>query len=170
MVRGHFPAPEESLQALAALRLQFLQGDHAPQAAVPPLQHVYSLQRLRARVGQATRSAAPSERLQARRPSFLEGTLRRSFRTGPAGRHRADEEQTLDMWVQEEASAARAGIVDKWRQLRGMSQEQAMAQYMALVKEWPGYGSTLFDVEVSGLAARPGLSTPVHHEPDVGRE
>lgn len=54
----------------------------------------------------------------------------------------------LDMWVKEEVSSARASIVDKWKKFQGMSQEQAMAKYMALIKEWPGYGSTLFDVEV----------------------
>lgn len=54
----------------------------------------------------------------------------------------------LDMWIKEEVSSARASIVDKWKKLHGVGQEQAMAKYMALIKEWPGYGSTLFDVEV----------------------
>jgi len=55
----------------------------------------------------------------------------------------------LDMWVKEEISASRTSIIDKWKKLQRMNQEQAMAKYMALIKEWPGYGSTLFDVEVS---------------------
>lgn len=54
----------------------------------------------------------------------------------------------LDMWIKEEVSSARASIIDKWKKLQGMGQEQAMTKYMALIKEWPGYGSTLFDVEV----------------------
>lgn len=53
----------------------------------------------------------------------------------------------LDMWVKEEISASRTSIIDKWKKLQRMNQEQAMAKYMALIKEWPGYGSTLFDVE-----------------------
>lgn len=148
VIHGHYPAPEENLQVLAALRLQYLQGDYTPHAAVPPLGEVYSLDRLKARISQSTRSSAPSERLEKRRTSFLEGTLRRSFRTGAVVRHKAEEEQMLDMWIKEEVSAARASIVDKWKKFQGMSQEQAMAKYMALIKEWPGYGSTLFDVEV----------------------
>lgn len=57
----------------------------------------------------------------------------------------------LDMWVKEEISASRTSIIDKWKKLQRMNQEQAMAKYMALIKEWPGYGSTLFDVEVSRI-------------------
>lgn len=147
VIQGHYPAPEENLQVLAALRLQYLLGDHTPHAAVPPLEEVYSVQRLKARISQSTRSFAPCERLEKRRTSFLEGTLRRSFRPGPAPRPRAEEEQMLDMWVKEEVSCVRASVLDKWKKFQGMKQEQAMAKYMALIKEWPGYGSTLFDVE-----------------------
>ncbi|KAB0349468.1 hypothetical protein FD754_014325, partial [Muntiacus muntjak] len=147
VIHGHYPAPEENLQALAALRLQYLQGDYTPHAPVPPLEEVYSLQRLRARISQSTKSFTPGERLEKRRTSFLEGTLRRSFRTGSAIRQKAEEEQMVDMWVKEEVCSARASILDKWKKFQGMSQEQAMAKYMALIKEWPGYGSTLFDVE-----------------------
>ncbi|XP_003466776.4 unconventional myosin-X isoform X3 [Cavia porcellus] len=145
VIHGHHPAPEETLQVLAALRLQYLQGDHSPQA-VPPLEQVYSVDRLRARVRQAAQGAATGERLQRRRTSFLDSTLRRSLRPGPV-RQRAEDEQALELWLQEELGGVRAGVLDKWRRLQGLSQEQAMARYMALIKEWPGYGSTLFDVE-----------------------
>lgn len=134
---------------LAALRLQYLQGDYTPHTSVPPLEEVYSVQRLRARISQSTKTFTPYERLEKRRTSFLEGTLRRSFRTGSVVRQKAEEEQQmLDMWIKEEVCSARASIIDKWKKLQGMNQEQAMAKYMALIKEWPGYGSTLFDVEV----------------------
>ncbi|XP_064452904.1 unconventional myosin-X isoform X1 [Mirounga angustirostris] len=147
VIRGHYPAPEENLQVLAALRLQYLQGDYSLHASVPPLEDIYSLQRLKARISQSTKSFTPCERLEKRRTSFLEGTLRRSFRTGSVVRQKVEEEQMLDMWIKEEVSSARASIIDKWKKLQGMGQEQAMAKYMALIKEWPGYGSTLFDVE-----------------------
>ncbi|XP_078300623.1 unconventional myosin-X isoform X3 [Panthera onca] len=147
VIRGHYPAPEENLQVLAALRLQYLQGDYSLHASVPPLEDVYSVQRLKARISQSTKSFTPCERLEKRRTSFLEGTLRRSFRTGSVVRQKVEEEQLLDMWIKEEVSSARASIIDKWKKLQGMGQEQAMAKYMALIKEWPGYGSTLFDVE-----------------------
>ncbi|XP_006895075.1 PREDICTED: unconventional myosin-X [Elephantulus edwardii] len=147
VIHDHYPAPEENLQVLAALRLQYLLGDHTLHTALPALEEVYCLQRLRARISQSTKTFSPGERLDRRRTSFLDGTLRRSFRTGSASRQKAEEEQMVDMWVKEEVCSARASIVDKWKKLQGLSQEQAMVKYMALIKEWPGYGSTLFDVE-----------------------
>ena len=54
----------------------------------------------------------------------------------------------LEMWVKEETSATRANVLEKWTRLQGMPQHQAMLNYMGIIKEWPGYGSTLFDVEV----------------------
>uniref|UniRef100_G3UFP7 Myosin X n=1 Tax=Loxodonta africana TaxID=9785 RepID=G3UFP7_LOXAF len=147
VIHGHYPAPEENLQVLAPLRLQYLQGDYTPHIAVPALEEVYCLPRLKARISQSTKSFTPGERLEKRRTSFLEGTLRRGFRTGTVLRQKVEEEQMLDMWVKEEVSSARANIIDKWKKFQGLSQEQAMAKYMALIKEWPGYGSTLFDVE-----------------------
>ena len=32
-----------------------------------------------------------------------------------------------------------------------MDQEEAQKQYMEILRSWPGYGSTLFDVEVRSL-------------------
>lgn len=51
--------------------------------------------------------------------------------------------------MREEEAAVRTSVMDKWKKLQGMNQEQAMVKYMTLVKEWQGYGSTLFNVEVS---------------------
>ncbi|XP_066543583.1 unconventional myosin-X [Amia ocellicauda] len=155
VIRGHYPAPEESLQFLAALRLQYLLGDCGTPASsatptIPPMEQLYPISRLRARVTQSARTFSPGsahERADKKRSSFLEGTLRRSFRSGSVSRQRLEEEQALEAWVREEVAAARLGILDKWRKLQGVSQDQAMAKYMALVKEWPGYGSTLFDAE-----------------------
>lgn len=85
---------------------------------------------------------------ERKRSSFLEGTLRRSFRSGSLSRQKLEEENSLEAWLREEAAAVRTSVTDKWRKLQGMSQEHAMVKYMSLVKEWQGYGSTLFNVEV----------------------
>nr|XP_016848428.1 PREDICTED: unconventional myosin-X isoform X2 [Anolis carolinensis] len=148
VIRGHYPAPEETLQVLAALRLQYLQGDHtSSNITVPEMEEVYPLQRLKSRIIQSTKIFSPAERLEKKRNNFLEGTLRRSFRSSSISRQKMEEDQMLDMWVKEEVSAARTSVLDKWKKLQGMTQEQAMAKYMSMIKEWPGYGSTLFDVE-----------------------
>lgn len=159
VICGQYPAPEDTLQFLAALRLQYLLGDHSPGASLPEMSQVFPMARLRARVQNAARSFAPgggsgsvaerSGTTERKRSSFLEGTLRRSFRSGSMSRQRLEEENNLEAWLREEVAAARTCVTDKWRKLQGMKQEQAMVKYMALVREWQGYGSTLFDVEVS---------------------
>lgn len=113
------------------------------------MEEVYPLQRLKSRIIQSTKIFSPEERIERKRNNFLEGTLRRSFRSSSISKHKMEGDQMLDMWVKEEISAARTSVIDKWKKLQGMNQEQAMAKYMSLIKEWPGYGSTLFDVEVS---------------------
>ncbi|KAK1166265.1 hypothetical protein AOXY_G12848 [Acipenser oxyrinchus oxyrinchus] len=153
LISGHLPAPEETLQHLAALRLQYLHGDMG--RAGWSLDSVYPVGRLRSRILQSTKSGAGSyigsssmgHTLERRRTSFLEGTLRRSFKTGTMKKQRMEEEQMLEMWVKEELSAARTGVLEKWTRLQGLPQHQAMVKYMSIIKEWPGYGSTLFDVE-----------------------
>uniref|UniRef100_A0A672H5A2 Myosin X, like 3 n=1 Tax=Salarias fasciatus TaxID=181472 RepID=A0A672H5A2_SALFA len=148
LTRGHFPAREETLQHLAALRLQFLFGDKARVAW--SLESVYPVGRLRNRILQFTKVGGASgsgQTLERRRTSFLDGTLRRGLKTGSMKKQRMEEEQMLEMWIKEEMSSTRASIVEKWSRLKGLDQHQAMLKYMTIIKEWPGYGSTLFDVE-----------------------
>uniref|UniRef100_A0A3Q2P4T4 Unconventional myosin-X n=1 Tax=Fundulus heteroclitus TaxID=8078 RepID=A0A3Q2P4T4_FUNHE len=148
LTRGHFPAREETLQHLAALRLQFLFGDKA--RLTWSLESVYPVGRLRSRILQFTKAGGASgsgQTLERRRTSFLDGTLRRGLKTGSMKKQRMEEEQMLEMWIKEEMSATRASIVEKWSHLKGLDQHQAMLKYMSIIKEWPGYGSTLFDVE-----------------------
>ncbi|CAL8267749.1 unnamed protein product [Lota lota] len=149
LTSGHFPAPEETLQHLGALRLQFLHGDTARVSWV--LENVYPMGRLRSRILHFTKvggaTGQTGQTLERRRTSFLEGTLRRGLKTGSMKKQRMEEEQMLEMWIKEETSATRASILEKWSRIRGLNQHQAMLKYMTIIKEWPGYGSTLFDVE-----------------------
>ncbi|XP_068196146.1 unconventional myosin-X [Antennarius striatus] len=155
VIRGQYPAPEETLQFLAALRLQYLLGDSSPQVSFPELSQVFPMARLRARVQNSAKAFAPgagsvadrSGTSERKRSSFLEGTLRRSFRSGSLSRQKLEEENNLEAWVREEVAVVKTSVVDKWRKLQGMNQEQAMVKYMSLVKEWHGYSSTLFNVE-----------------------
>ncbi|XP_077416109.1 unconventional myosin-X isoform X1 [Vanacampus margaritifer] len=163
LISGHFPASEETLQHLASLRLQYLHGDGAGRAGWS-LGTVYPIGRLRSRIihstsatvggGTADGKAAAGGpggvgvAVEKRKtPSFLDGTLRRSFKTGSLKKQKVEEEQMLEMWVKEETSATRTSVLEKWTRLQGMAQHQAMLKYMSIIKEWPGYGSTLFDVE-----------------------
>ncbi|KAJ8349865.1 hypothetical protein SKAU_G00249950 [Synaphobranchus kaupii] len=149
LISGHFPAPEETLQHLAALRLQYLHGDMGRGSW--SLDNIYPVGRLRTRILLSTKAGgapgAGGQTLERRRTSFLDGTLRRSFKAGSLKKQRVEEEQMLEMWVKEETSATRASVLEKWSRLHGLPQHQAMIKYMSVIKEWPGYGSTLFDAE-----------------------
>uniref|UniRef100_A0A3Q3BS89 Myosin X, like 1 n=1 Tax=Haplochromis burtoni TaxID=8153 RepID=A0A3Q3BS89_HAPBU len=147
LISGHFPASEETLQHLAALRLQYLHGDGAGRAGWS-LGSVYPIGRLRNRILHSTKPGGVGPCVEKRKtPSFLDGTLRRSFKTGSLKKQKMEDEQMLEMWVKEETSATRTSVLEKWTRLQGMPQHQAMLKYMSIIKEWPGYGSTLFDVE-----------------------
>uniref|UniRef100_A0A4W6EEC9 Myosin X, like 1 n=1 Tax=Lates calcarifer TaxID=8187 RepID=A0A4W6EEC9_LATCA len=146
LISGHFPASEETLQHLAALRLQYLHGDGAGRAGWS-LGSVYPIGRLRNRILHSTKPGIGPGAEKRKTPSFLDGTLRRSFKTGSLKKQKVEEEQMLEMWVKEETSATRTSVLEKWTRLQGMPQHQAMLKYMSIIKEWPGYGSTLFDVE-----------------------
>ncbi|KAL7865165.1 hypothetical protein SRHO_G00104120 [Serrasalmus rhombeus] len=149
LISGHFPAHEDTLQHLAALRLQYLHGDVA--RVCWNLEQVYPTGRLRRRILTFTRAGGggtTAPQLDKRRSSFLEGTLRRGLKGGSVRKQRSlQEEQMMDMWVKEEMAGTRASIMEKWSRLQGLNQHQAMLKYMSIIKEWPGYGSTLFDVE-----------------------
>uniref|UniRef100_A0A8C1CXA0 Uncharacterized protein n=1 Tax=Cyprinus carpio carpio TaxID=630221 RepID=A0A8C1CXA0_CYPCA len=149
LISGHFPAHEDTLQHLAALRLQYLHGDVS--RVNWSLDSVYPTGRLRNRILQFTKvggAAGSGQTLERRRTSFLDGTLRRGLKTGTMKKQRSmQEEQMLEMWIKEETSSTRANIMEKWSRLHGLDQHQAMLKYMNIIKEWPGYGSTLFDVE-----------------------
>uniref|UniRef100_A0A8C5W684 Myosin X n=1 Tax=Leptobrachium leishanense TaxID=445787 RepID=A0A8C5W684_9ANUR len=147
VIRGQYPALEESLQLLAALRLQYSQGDYSLHTDVPEMEHFYPLQKLKFRISQSTKAPTPLERTERKRSSFLEGTLRRSFRSGSVSKQKVEEDQMQDMWIKEEVLSTRANIIDKWKKLQNMTPDQCITKYMVLIKEWPGYGSTLFDVE-----------------------
>uniref|UniRef100_A0A8C5HY66 Uncharacterized protein n=1 Tax=Gouania willdenowi TaxID=441366 RepID=A0A8C5HY66_GOUWI len=114
LINGHFPASEETLQHLAAFRLQYLHGDGAGRAGWS-LGSVYPIGRLRNRIMHSTKPGVGS-----------------AGGTGGGGGG---------------TSATRTSVLEKWTRLQGMPQHQAMLKYMTIIKEWPGYGSTLFDVE-----------------------
>jgi len=107
LISGHFPGSEETLQHLAALRLQYLHVDGAGRAGWS-LGNVYPIGRLRNRIVHSTKpglgaaggaggaggGAGDGKGIaglqggvgagveKRRTPSFLDGTLRRSFKTG----------------------------------------------------------------------------------------
>uniref|UniRef100_A0A8C6IS93 Uncharacterized protein n=1 Tax=Melopsittacus undulatus TaxID=13146 RepID=A0A8C6IS93_MELUD len=148
VLRGYVPTSEETLQTLAALRLQSLNSDFSTHAPFPRLEELFPPQVLHARL---PRPRPPPKCRGARlRVGLLAGGL-----WGQAlAKQRAERDQRLRGRLREEGASTMAAILEKWKLLQGMGRPEAMAAYVALVREWPGFGSTLFDVD-SPVGAAP---------------
>uniref|UniRef100_A0A452QT67 Pleckstrin homology domain-containing family H member 3 n=1 Tax=Ursus americanus TaxID=9643 RepID=A0A452QT67_URSAM len=112
LLRGRPPPPDDTLRALAALRLQSLHRDFSPRAPLPRLD----------------RLLPPSAPPREDPPVAREGG-------GGAG--------------------AAAAVLGGWKRLRGMGRAEAMAAYLALAAQCPGFGAARYDVlELSTVRGR----------------
>ncbi|NXJ79686.1 MYO10 protein, partial [Trogon melanurus] len=150
VLRGYVPTSEETLQTLAALRLQSLNSDFSTHAPFPRLEELFPPHVLHARLP-APHHRPPTKCRGARlRAGLLTGGL-----WGQAlAKQRAEQDQRLRGRLREEGASTMAAIMEKWKLLQGMGRPEAMAAYVALVREWPGFGSTLFEVDLRAVSPR----------------
>nr|XP_023664925.1 unconventional myosin-X-like isoform X2 [Paramormyrops kingsleyae] len=158
VVRGQFPAPEEDLQTLAALRLQSLFGDFSTHSPCPPLDELFPGHVVEARVLLTLKTAqpppdttAPSQAPPPGRPprfrsSFLAGALW-SHASSSAHKQKAEQDLRLRGRLKEEGTAVMGAILEHWKGLVGYSQLDSMAAYLNIAKRWPGFGCTLYDID-----------------------
>ncbi|XP_061411244.1 unconventional myosin-X-like [Lethenteron reissneri] len=197
MARGRFPVSGETLQWMAALRLQFVHGNCATVETEASscvtnsplemhLEDFYptghsqmflssSISTLATSTGTPTTPASPVTPGSVSRPFTFsqdmvptppdstavrvverstrgEGLLRRSLREAAGSflrlrRSRRDRQERADHDARGQLLTLRADILAKWRLLHDTDPEQAVAKYMQLVRQWSGYGATLFDVQ-----------------------
>merc|ERR1712146_746668 len=55
----------------------------------------------------------------------------------------------------EEMAAIKEGIVEEWKQIKGMDKDQARLAFMDIISDWNGYGANLFEVEQTSTKAWP---------------
>uniref|UniRef100_G1PA72 Pleckstrin homology domain-containing family H member 3 n=1 Tax=Myotis lucifugus TaxID=59463 RepID=G1PA72_MYOLU len=156
LLRGRPPPPEDTLRALAALRLQSLHRDFSPRAPLPRLDRLLppptppredpprpiprpppSAALLAGAIwssGLAKRRAERARRIGAGRPA---GSV---VREGGGGAGMA------------------AAVLGGWKRLRGMGRAEAMAAYLALAAQCPGFGAARY--EVLELSTEPGGGAP----------
>ncbi|NWV72395.1 MYO10 protein, partial [Malurus elegans] len=150
VLRGYVPTSEETLQTLAALRLQSLNSDFSTHAPFPRLEELFPPHVLHARLPPPPHQPPTKCRGARLRAGLLAGGL-----WGQAlAKQRAERDQRLRGRLREEGASTMAAIVEKWKLLQGMGRPEAMAAYVALVREWPGFGSTLFDVDLHVVRPR----------------
>ncbi|KAG7459702.1 hypothetical protein MATL_G00213510 [Megalops atlanticus] len=159
MVRGQLPASEEDLQALAALRLQSLNGDFSTHSPCPPLDELFPGHVVEARVLFALKTApAPPAAVPAAPPppppacpqrfpgSLLTGALW-SHTAAAAHKQKVERDQRLRGRLKEEGAAVMGAIVERWKGLAGYSRQDSMAAYLAIFRQWSGFGCTLYEVD-----------------------
>ncbi|XP_072502654.1 pleckstrin homology domain-containing family H member 3 isoform X2 [Notamacropus eugenii] len=143
LLRGRPPPPEDTLRALAALRLQSLHRDFSPLAPLPRLDRLLPTSVL-------TRETPPRPAPRApRTAALLAGALwspglakRRAERARRGGASRSGSPGVRDGG----GAGAAAAVLGGWKQLRGMGQAEAMATYLALAAQCPGFGAARYDV------------------------
>ncbi|XP_049635033.1 pleckstrin homology domain-containing family H member 3 [Suncus etruscus] len=182
LLRGRPPPPEDTLRALAALRLQSLHRDFSPRAPLPRLDCLLP--------PPAPPHGDPPRPLPRPSPSaaLLAGAIwspglakRRAERARRGGAGRAAGSGAAARDGAGGAGTA-AAVLGGWKRLRGMGRAEAMAAYLALAAQCPGFGAARYDVlELStepdggapqklclGLGAkamslcRPGETEPIH--------
>ncbi|KAM9174847.1 pleckstrin homology domain-containing family H member 3 isoform 1-T1 [Mergus octosetaceus] len=153
VLRGYVPTSEETLQTLAALRLQSLNSDFSTHTPFPRLEELFPPHVLHARLP-APCPDPPTPKCRGAR--LRAGLLAGGLWGHSLAKQRAERDQRLRGRLREEGASTMAAIVEKWKLLQGMGRPEAMAAYVALVREWPGFGSTLFDVDLRAVRPRRG--------------
>ncbi|KAM9296039.1 pleckstrin homology domain-containing family H member 3 [Gastrophryne carolinensis] len=148
VIQGYLPTNEETLQSLAALRLQFLNGDFSPNAPFPRLEELFPIYILHSRVLASSKPPmTPRTTCHRLHKSLLSGALPNGLWNNSLVKQKAEESQKFKGRLKEEGANMMSAIVDKWKALQSMEKTDIMASYLALVKQWSGYGSTLFDID-----------------------
>ncbi|XP_006924649.1 pleckstrin homology domain-containing family H member 3 isoform X3 [Pteropus alecto] len=180
LLRGRPPPPDDTLRALAALRLQSLHQDFSPRAPPPRLDRLLPpLAPPRAHPPRPIPRPPPSAALLAEAiwsPGLAKRRAERA-RRGGAGRRAGSLAREGGG-----GTGTAAAVLGSWKRLRGMGRAEAMAAYLALAAQCPGFGAARYDVlELStesdggapqklclGLGAkamslsRPGETEPIH--------
>lgn len=164
LLRGRPPPPDDTLRALAALRLQSLHRDFSPRAPLPRLDRLLPPSAPpREDSPRPVPRPAPSAALLAGAiwsPGLAKRQAERA-RRGGAGR-------TAGSPAREGGGGAgtAAAVLGGWKRLRGMGRAEAMAAYLALAAQCPGFGAARYDVlELSTVRGRRerGLWWPKPH-------
>ncbi|XP_029428580.1 pleckstrin homology domain-containing family H member 3 isoform X2 [Rhinatrema bivittatum] len=148
VIRGYLPMSEDTLQFLAALRLQFLNSDFSTHAPFPKLEELFPLHVLHARVLASSKPPVSSRSCPMKfHAGLLSGALPNSLWNHSLVKQKAVEDQKFKGRMKEEGANMMTAIIDKWKLMQGMDRNEAVTSYLSIVKEWPSFGSTLFDVE-----------------------
>ncbi|EDQ90136.1 uncharacterized protein MONBRDRAFT_36712 [Monosiga brevicollis MX1] len=144
VMNRRYPANEDTLIQLAALRTQFVVGDYEDGAYISDLVKVHPAQQ-----PQLLASDSSSGGTLKRAGTIIKGTLKglgmntlRKLRGGTI--KKTGEVSDAEM------KKIKDKIVGKWKTMQGMNNDEAREAYMSIIQSWEGYGSNLFEVTQTG--------------------
>ncbi|XP_052052468.1 pleckstrin homology domain-containing family H member 3 isoform X2 [Apodemus sylvaticus] len=156
LLRGRPPPPDDTLRALAALRLQSLHRDFSPRGPLPLLDRLLPPPTPpREQPPRPTRRPPPSAALLAG-ALWSPGLAKRRAERARRGETRRSTGSTAQVGAG--GASTTAAVLGGWKRLRGMGQAEAMAAYLALAAQCPGFGAARYDV--LELSTEPGGGAP----------
>ncbi|XP_071812274.1 unconventional myosin-X-like isoform X4 [Apostichopus japonicus] len=148
VITEHYPATEEKLIYLAALRMQCIKGDYEEGDWIRNLGEVYPIEKLKQDHTKKDENEFAGFPMKQTKDNLITGTLRGlGVKTLKKLQKSASDDTILDSVYADEISSKTSEIVNKWKLLRGMIVEDAQQTYMNSIKQWEYYGTRLFDVE-----------------------
>ncbi|XP_058862535.1 pleckstrin homology domain-containing family H member 3 isoform X2 [Acipenser ruthenus] len=146
VIQGHLFTSEEDLQLLAALRLQSLNGDFSTHTPSPPLEELFPRHVIEARALALVKTAPAKPACCPSR--FLTGALHAGlWKHTAVHKIKAEDDLRFRARLKEEGASMMASIVESWKTLQGRAREDVMSVYISVVKQWPGFGSTLYEID-----------------------
>ncbi|XP_078280886.1 pleckstrin homology domain-containing family H member 3 isoform X1 [Rhinoraja longicauda] len=139
VVGGCLPASTDTLLTLAALRLQATAGSFSFQS-LPALHQMLPVSPL-----PVARGPEWSRLLPVLWPRGL-GALWPGAQ-GPGAGHKQERQR------EEDEATALGNIAERWQRLRGMNRTDAIATFLGIVRQWGGYGATIFQVRATTSCA-----------------
>ncbi|KAL2101202.1 hypothetical protein ACEWY4_002963 [Coilia grayii] len=176
VLRGQLPVSEADLVCLAALRLQGQLGDLSAAPPCPPPEQLFPRSILLRPAGStttttttattATTTTATSAATAAAAGGGGAPTTAATTTTGTPSspdttslswallgglwgrKRREQEEECARSRLKEEAAAVMAAVAERWRGLAGLSRADCMTAYLSVMRQWAGFGSALYEVDV----------------------
>ena len=147
VMNRRFPADDDTLIRLAALRTQYVVGDYEDGAYISDLVRVHPAQQEQLLAPSASATGGSGGTLK-RASTVLKGTLRglgkNTLRMFSGSIKRSSSSSSVS---ETDLQKIKDKIVMEWKKLRGMNKDAARQAYMEIMQSWEGYGANLFEVE-----------------------
>ncbi|XP_076810963.1 unconventional myosin-X-like isoform X2 [Clavelina lepadiformis] len=161
LIKGLYPASEDLLRQLSALRLQFVEGDCKNINWKSELDKYYPVNKVRSayEIPRSTEESRDGKRSGSFSLTLPDTNSTQKKRSGSSlfntfrkrGTKKIKEEVEGDemkrtLFLQELEDII-SNVAHRWRKLQGLQPEEAVFEYVKLAQSWSGYGSYLFEVE-----------------------